>query len=224
VTESAVISSGFPEQYSRINDPVWKQVSASARPYFIPAGTVINAGDGNSPGFMVLSAGAVRVMATSEEGREILLYRIRPGDVCVLALAELIDQRPGGIKAIIEQDVSAISMSHEQFQYAFSGSNDFRNIMLLTIARRLNEMTTLIKDLAFERLDRRIARTLLEKVEETGSTVLQLTHQDLAHHLGSTREVISRILKEHEKVCGCIRMGRGIIEIVDLDAIRAVAE
>lgn len=200
---------------SGLDDPVWREVVGEAMAITAPRDTTVLCKDDPCQSFLLLSQGSLRVQEHSGDGREIVLYRVRPGELCVLALTSLVDEVPYGAEAVTESGITGLALSHEQFHRALAGSPGFRRFVLSTLARRLREVMVLVEEITFRRLDSRLACTLYEMFNRQGGGMLQITHQELAKELGTTREVASRLLKEFEQKRGAIRLHRGAIELVN---------
>lgn len=178
----------------------------------LPKGyTVFSPGDACSS-FLVVLLGSVKVVQYSASGREIVLYRIGPGESCLLTTSCLIANTDYTVSAITESDAEAIALPARAFHAAMDASAAMRQFVFRNYSRRMADFITLIRELAFDTLDRRLSQRLLEQAD--ARDVLHTTHQALAAELGSTREVVSRRLKEFEQA-GWIRLRRGKIELND---------
>ncbi len=179
----------------------------------IPAGNIMFRENDPCSNFIWLTEGCVRVYKYSADGREMTLYRVEPGDLCVLSLNSLLGNRQFPAEAIAESDVSGLMLSGSQFLDGIGNSDTFRTYVMRILTDRLHEMMTLVSEIAFHRLDLRLSCLLGQRFERNGGESLQITHAELARELGTTREVISRILKEFEHQ-HCIRLSRGRINLV----------
>ena len=203
----------FPD-LADIHDPVWLGIVARAQPVTIAAGTTVCHKGTTCEEFLLLHKGSLRVQQVSEYGREITLYRIMPGEISILALSCLSSGGINPAEAVAETDIQAFSLALPHFWEALAGSECFRNYVLSTLVRRLNEVITLAEDIAFQRLDIRLADTLCKLFTISDAAPIKVTHEDLAKDLGTTREVVSRLLKDFEKTKGCVKLRRGSIELV----------
>lgn len=214
--------SAFPS-LSKLEDPVWTEVVSEAGLVQAPEGMAMLCKGDPCNNLMLISDGSLRVHEVSEGGREIVLYRVNPGDLCVLSLTSLVDEVPYAAEAVTESPINGLVISQEQFQRALAGSEGFRNFVLSTLARRLSHVMSLVEEIAFRRLDSRLACTLYQLFERSDGDTLKITHQDLARELGTSREVMSRLLKEFEQSRACIRLRRGAIELVSRDGLAEYA-
>jgi len=182
---------------------------------------LVRAGD-PCQSFILLSQGILRVYEADDTGREIVLFRVQPGDMCVLTLSHLMTATPYSAGAKAEGDVQVIMIPMEQFQRALAESDGFRTFVISTLSRRIGEVMSLVEQVAFYRLDFRLASRLLHLFRDNESRPLRITHQALALELGTTREVVSRTLKDLEHR-GAIRLRRGAIELQSADALASHA-
>ncbi len=203
---------------SGIEDPSWRDAMRSGRCMDIPAGTVMVRKGQPCLDFVLVVSGTIRVYETGENGREILLYRLYGGEICVLTLTHLLQGVAYTACAVAENDVSVVSIPLSQFQRTLAESETFRTAVLFALARRLSDVMQLVEQVAFHSLDLRLACMLGQRFEAGGSLRLKITHQELARELGTTREVLSRLLKNFEHR-GCIRLFRGQIELVSPAAL-----
>ena len=165
--------------------------------------------------------GRTRVFKTSESGREILLYQVGRGETCVLTTSCLMAGRPFPAESTAETDVLLAALPAAVFHRLLTASIPFRQFVLNNYGDLLSSLITLVDEVAFASLDLRLARRLLAEADERG--IVTKTHQQLAHDLGSVREVISRYLGEWERV-GWVRASRGSIEVCDPQALATYGE
>ena len=185
----------------------------AARVQHFPVGTeIVHSGD-PCQSFILLARGVLRVYEAGEGGREIVLYRVRAGELCVLTLNNLLAATTYSAGAKAEEDVEVVMMPVTNFQDALARSEAFRTFVISTLSRRMGEVMALVEQVAFQRLDLRLACLLGQLFGQNHGAPLAMTHQALALELGSAREVVSRMLKEFER-SGCIRLRRGVIELL----------
>ncbi len=196
------------------------RLTEAACPARLPAGrAVFRAGDACTRYFLVLD-GAIRVRMTSPGGREIVLYRVERGQTCILTTTCLMAGQPYGAAAEAETDVAAMVLPRPAFDALLAGAPGFRTFVFAAFGDRVNGLLALIEEVAFGRVDRRLAQFLTEQADAEGA--LALTHQDIAMELGSAREVISRQLKEFERH-GWVALGRGRVILRAPDALGTLA-
>jgi CRP/FNR family transcriptional regulator len=171
---------------------------------------------------LVLS-GCARVYKLSESGREITLYRVGPGESCILTASCIVNQRPFPAVAVCEDEIEAVIIPTHLVTQWFGRYPSWRSYIFNLISDRLGDVIAIVEEVAFRRVDRRIAAFLLARGDAEDALVIKTTHQEIASELGTSREVVSRILKDLESQA-CISVGRGSIRITDRDALRLKAE
>lgn len=181
--------------------------------------TVFHQGDQCS-NYLLIIEGNVKVITRAENGREIVLYRLGPGDSCVLTTSCLFGNSRYPAEGITESDVLALAIPASRFHQAVQQSDAFRRFVFASFTGHLGSLITLVEEVAFGRVDTRLARHLLDYTEAGGS--LQATHQELATELGTAREVISRQLKDFEQR-QLVRLQRGSITVLDRDRLSELA-
>lgn len=206
---------------SRLESGLRTTLVARSRIVEVPAGTVIF-GPGKAPeNLLLLLDGVVRVQQVSDSGREVVLYRVHAHESCVLTTACLLAYEDYSAEGVAETDVSAVAVPKAVFEDMIARSGVFRRFVFAAYSRRITDLFQVIEEIAFRRVDIRLAQKLLDLKREFG--VLELTHQQLATELGTAREVVSRQLQEFQRR-GWVAASRGRIEIRDGAALRAFAD
>ena len=175
--------------------------------------------------YVMRLAGRSRVQKISDSGREILLYRVGPGETCVLTTTCLLGHSRYPAETIIEEAVRDVVVPAPVFHQLMLESAVFRHFVLSNYGNLISDLIVLIDEVAFRRLEARLARLLVDAAQksEKGSTGIASTHQQLAAELGSAREVVSRHLKEFERR-GWLKLGRGQIELLDVEALERLSQ
>ncbi|WP_431299040.1 Crp/Fnr family transcriptional regulator [Tabrizicola sp. BL-A-41-H6] len=205
---------------SRLEPRVQDVLTRKSTVIAVPEGTVIF-GPGKSPeNLLLLLQGRVRVQQVSEAGREIVLYRVEAGQSCVLTTACLLAHENYSAEGIAETNVRAVAIPRAVFDDLVSQSVTFRDFIFTAYSRRITDLFQIIEDIAFQRVDIRLAQRLIDLERGTGQ--IKATHQQMAAELGTAREVISRQLGEFQRR-GWIRQSRGTIELVDLAGLERLA-
>ena len=177
--------------------------------------------EGDSCGVLpLLLAGRARVHKVAESGRGITLYRIEAGDSCVLTASCIMSDIPFPALAITETEVEALLVPAAAVRAWMTESPTWRHYIFQLVAQRLADVIAVVEEVAFRRMDARVAALLLESGAADGAA--HSTHQEIAVELGSSREVISRILRDLENE-GMIRRNRGAIVLLDRDGLRRKA-
>lgn len=187
-------------------------LNAGARKLHLSGGTVIFRPGSECPGFVILHSGTIRVSLVSEGGRELVLYRVTPGQICLQTFACLTGGSTYSAEGVAETDVDGLLVPTSVFQELVATQPAFRSTVFKAIADRFSEFEHVVETLAFTGLEARVAAALA-RLAGTGSTVTA-THQEIATEIGSAREAVSRQLKALAQT-GVISVGRGHIEIVD---------
>ena len=181
--------------------------------------TVFHQGDACSNYILVLE-GSVRVMTRAENGREIVLYRLGAGDSCVLTTSCLFGNSHYPAEGITDNEVRALVIPASVFQRVLQSSPAFREFVFASFSEHLGSLITLVEEVAFGRLDMRLAKHLLEHAD--ADNTLHITHQQLATELGTAREVVSRQLKDFEQQ-GWLTLQRGSLTLLDPDAMEIMS-
>lgn len=211
--------------YRELSDPVRAQIEAAARLETFPARTQIFSEGDPCVVVPLLGEGTLRVFMRGESGREITLYSVEPGETCLLTLvcAWSGARYPAG--AVAESDARAVLVPVRDFCALCDGQPAVRAYVLQLMAERVLGLMALVDEVAFRRMDKRLAEYLVQHfpVRPRGAApVLETTHERIAAHLGSAREVISRLLKELERL-GAVELGRGQIRLCDEDLLRRLS-
>ena len=179
-------------------------------------------GPANVPdSLLFLFDGTLRVSQRSDAGREIVLYRVDAGESCVLTTACLLAEEAYNAEGIAETDVTAIMLPKALFDRLATEESAFRNFVFAAYSRRLIDLLRVVDDVAFGRIDVRLAQRLLELAGSNSE--ISATHQKLASELGTAREVVSRALQDFQKR-GIISQSRGRISILERNALKQLAE
>ena len=171
-----------------------ERLLAEAQLLQLPAGTVLFDASQPCRGFPLLLEGSVRVAKSTPTGREILLYRVDPGQGCILSGGCLLGHSDYTARGIAERDVTLLSVPPALFQELLLQFEPFRRFVFGMYGERLAEMMELVEEVAFRRLDERLAQLLVHR-----GPVIEATHQRLADELGSVREIVSRLLRSFEE-------------------------
>jgi len=166
--------------------------------------------------FLMCLSGQTRVYRSSETGREILLYKVSPGQTCVLTTSCLMGDSTFPAESIAEQDTLLAAIPENKFNALMDQSMRFREFVHNNYGELLSDLITLVNEVAFSRVDIRLARYLLKTADE--DNIVHSTHQQLALDMGSVREVISRYLNEWEHK-GWINNKRGKIQLINRDEL-----
>src|SRR3990170_8612261 len=176
----------------------------------IPAGRDVFAEGDQVDAIALVISGVVRVYTIGETGREITLYRFGQGESCILTANAILSQQTFPAIATVERDAEAVMVPAETFRDWVKRYDRWRGFVFDLLSQRLSSMMEIVGEVAFRRLDRRVAELLVER-SRTGEPI-HITHQEIAAELGSSREVVSRLLEDFAER-GWIRTGRGTLEV-----------
>lgn len=194
------------------------ELRATAAPAQAPVGAVLFEQDGPCTAFLFLLEGEAEVSRPGVNGREILLYRLQPGDTCVLTLNCLLGQGSYPARAVVRRPIAGLRVPYPLFQRLLDEAPAFRSAMFALFSRRLSRLMSLIEGVAFAPVEQRLAQILIERGPELGAT-----HQQLADSVGTAREVVTRQLRAWADA-GLIDTGRGSLRLLRPDLMRAIAE
>jgi len=210
------------EQWFPQDDMLLQQLRRQVQRVLLPAGqTVFYRGD-TCRNYLVVIHGSVRVQALSAGGREVVLYRVTDGQSCVITTSCLISEESYPAEGITDEETEALVIPQAVFNEALGYSDTFRRFVFANQGRRLGDLIQRVEDVAFGRVDARLAKHLVDRCGNHPGAV-SATHQQLASELGTAREVISRQLKVFEKE-GLIAVHRGSVEVIRPDALIRVWE
>jgi CRP/FNR family transcriptional regulator len=220
-----------PEQRERIDRalPILQQAPRELAEEFwrraflvrIPAGRDVFLQGDRIEAIPLLLSGTVRVYQIGESGREVTLYRFRKGESCVLTANSILSQQSFPAIASVEQEAEAVMIPAETFREWVGRHAIWRDFFIGLVSQRLASVMAIVDEVAFRRLDTRVAGLLLQKAQ--AANPVRTTHQTIAAELGSSREVISRVLEDLGSR-GLIRASRGAVEVLDLGGLRRFAE
>ncbi|MGD1878782.1 MAG: Crp/Fnr family transcriptional regulator [Kiloniellaceae bacterium] len=209
----------FPE-LARLTPDERKLVAERAQVVKLPAQTTVFAPGLPAENFLLLLDGVVRVQQVSTGGREIVLYRVAGGESCIMTTACLLSGDTYNAEGITETPVEAVAVPKAAFEALMARSAEFRRFVFSHYSNRITDLLHVVEEVAFERIDKRLAQKLLELAN--GEDLVSGTHQELAVELGSAREVVSRHLKEFQRR-GWLELTRGQVRLTDRDSLARLA-
>lgn len=183
----------------------------------VPAGTPMFREADSCNAFPIILSGRVRIARTMENGRELVLYEVEPGDSCVLSTSCLLGNARYNAHAQCTTDVELALLPRAVFDRLVAEHRPFREEVFHVFGERLVRLVELAESIGFQRLDQRLAAALLGKGQR-----LVTSHEQLAHTLAVSRESVSRMLKQFEDH-GWVKLGRGAIDILDARELRNIA-
>jgi CRP/FNR family transcriptional regulator len=161
--------------------------------------------------FPIVLSGLIKVSRTDEEGKELLLYYLRPGEVCTVSLICCMDHTRSRVKAIAEEETTAIVVPVELLDSWMTMFQTWKEYVMRSMQLRFDELLDVLDSIAFLKMDERLEKFFTDRYRSSGSKIFKGSHQDVALAMNSSREVISRLLKQMEKK-GLISLSRGRID------------
>jgi CRP/FNR family transcriptional regulator len=200
----------------KLPSPLLQRIRDTLQTVSLPSGTTVF--DERQPcrGFPFVLGGAIRVAKVSASGRELPLYRVQAGENCIITSSCLLGHADYNARGVSEGETTLALLPRALFDEML-GVPVFRDYVFSLFSERMAELMQLVEEVAFRKLDQRLAALLLGK-----GRVVHATHQQLADELGSVREMVSRLLKGFAEQ-GLVRLGREQVEVLDAAGLRKVA-
>jgi len=197
-----------------------EQLGSLLRPAVLelPAGSQVFAEHQPCQGFPLLLAGSIKVVKQSASGRELMLYRVAPGGSCIITSSCLLGRSDYNARGIAETPLRLLLVPAPAFAQLMLDHMPFRDFVFHLFTERIAELMQLVEEVAFARLDQRLARLIVAK----DAAVLNVTHQQLADELGSVREIVSRLLKGFAEQ-GLVALGREQLTVTDRAGLQKLA-
>jgi CRP/FNR family transcriptional regulator len=158
--------------------------------------------------------GSIKVQRENEDGQELFLYYLHPGETCTMTFTCCMMNKRSVIKTIAEEDTEFIGIPMRYMDPWMSKYQSWKNFVMLSYDNKMAELVETIDEIAFKKMDERLLNYLEKKVQATNSNLIQATHQEIAYDLNASREAISRLLKQLEKE-GMVKLGRNKIEVLE---------
>lgn len=211
--------------------PVWDQLTEEQRETLLGAasrqsvkkGTILHNGSADCTGLLLVCSGQLRAYILSEEGREITLYRLFEMDICLFSASCMMHSIQFDITIEAERDTDFWLIPTEVYKRMMETSAPLANYTNEIMASRFSEVMWLMEQIMWKSFDQRLAAFLLEEAGLEGSNQLKLTHEIIGNHLGSAREVVTRMLRYFQNE-GMVKLSRGTVEILDPEKLRQLAQ
>ena len=209
--------------WDRLSDRQRAALSDSAVWRTVPKGMVIHNGDADCTGLVLVCSGQLRAYILSEEGREVTIYRLFAMDLCLFSASCLMNSIQFDITIETEKDTSLWMIPPDVYKEVMEESAAAANFTNEVMASRFSEVMWLMEQVLWKSFDKRLAGFLAEEcvLEETQN--LKITHEKIAAHLGTAREVVTRMLKYFQTE-GLVQLSRGTVEILNLEGLRKLEE
>ena len=215
------LSGGFPI-WDKLTAQQRETLTAAAAVRFAKRGTLLHGGSGDCLGLLVVREGQLRAYILSEEGREITLYRLFQRDICLFSATCAMGSMQLDVAVEAEKDTDFWLIPPEVYRGVMAESAPLANYTNTLMAERFSQVMWLMEQVMWHSFDRRLAAFLVEESVLEGTDRLSLTHERIAAHLGTAREVVTRMLRYFQSE-GMVRLSRGVVELTDLAALRRLA-
>ena len=191
------------------------EISETGKLTFVKAGDVIIDSGQYIKSIPLIVSGTIKVLRMDDDGGEILLYYVKGNETCAMSLTCCMAHQKSRIKAVAEEDTEMIVLPVGKMEEWMVKYNSWKNFVMQTYSARFDELLQTIDSVAFHKVDERLEKYLRDKSTVSGERILSVSHQQIAEELNSSREVISRLLKQLENN-GSIKLGRNKIELISL--------
>ena len=202
--------------------PIWEQLRPHQQQRLLDAlvsrsakkGTILHGGNMDCTGLLLIKSGQLRAYILSDEGREITIYRLFDRDLCLFSASCIMRSIQFDITIQAEKDTELWSIPSEVYRNLMAESAPVANYTNELMASRFSEVMWLMEQVMWKSLDKRVAAFLLQEASIEGTSRLNITHEIIANHLGSHREVITRMLRYFQSA-GMVKLSRGVVTILD---------
>ena len=211
--------------------PIWKQLTKEDQRALeeaavfrsVPKGTIVHNGSADCIGVLVIKSGQLRSYIVSDEGKEVTLYRLLERDICLFSAACMMSSIRFEVTIETEKDSEIWLIQQEAYHEVMQRSAPLANYTCQLLASRFSEVMWLMDQILFKRFDARLATFLIEESAIEGSDTLEITHERIANHMGTAREVVTRMLKYfHEE--GMVSLTRGGVTLHDRAKLTEMAQ
>ena len=189
----------------------------------VPAGTVVHNGAVECTGFLLVRSGQLRAYTLSSEGREVTVYRLFDHDCCLFSAACIMSSLQFEVIIETEKDSEIFIIPPSVYQKLMNESLPVSKYTNDLMASRFSEVMWLMEQIMWKSFDKRLAGFLLEEASIEGTTLLKVTHEKIANHMGTAREVVTRMLRYFQGE-GLVKLARGTIEIIDEAGLNALQD
>ena len=209
--------------WNKLSIPQQNKLSGALMTKTIAKGTMIHNGSMDCTGLLLVRSGQLRAYILSDEGREITIYRLFDRDMCLFSASCMMRSIQFDVTIEAEKDTELWVIPSEVYQNMMSESAPVANYTNELMAARFSDVMWLIEQIMWKSMDKRVAAFLLEEASIEGTDKLKITHEYIANHLGSHREVITRMLRYFQND-GMVKLSRGVVEITDTAKLEELSE
>lgn len=210
--------------------PVWDSLTASQQNRLtaqmisrrVKNGTVLHNGSMDCSGLLLLQAGQLRAYILSDEGREVTVYRLFEGDICLFSASCIMRSIQFEITIEAEKETEFLVIPPEVYKEVMEESAPLSNLTTEVMASRFSEVMWLLENILWKSFDKRLAEFLLEEAVIEGTNQLKITHEAIGNHMGNPREVVTRMLRYFQNE-GLVKLTRGTVSLLDIEKLRMIA-
>ncbi|MBE6909574.1 MAG: Crp/Fnr family transcriptional regulator [Ruminococcaceae bacterium] len=215
--------SEFFSSWSELTDAQRSALQSAARLRRAAAGELIHGGSAECTGLLLVCSGRLRAYVASEDGREITLYRLLERDVCLFSASCAFRSLQFDIAIRAEEDSSFWVLPADAFQSVMAASAPLANEVNRIMMSRFSDVMWLLDQILWKSMDRRLAAFLLDEAALEGVDRLRITHETIASHMGTAREVVTRMLRYFQSE-GMVALSRGAVELTGRKRLEALAQ
>lgn len=206
--------------------PIWNKLTAAQQQLLsrnastraVAKGTILHNGSADCTGLFLVRSGQLRAYINSDEGREITVYRLFDRDICLFSASCMLNSLQFEITIVAEKETDLWVIPPDIYKSVMLESAPLSNYTNEIMAARFSEVMWLIEQIMWKSMDKRVSEFLLAEAAIEGTNNLKITHETIANHLGTHREVVTRMLKYLQNE-GAVRLTRGAVEIIDPKAL-----
>ena len=208
--------------YEKLTPEEQALLTKHARLHTFEKDTMLHNGSNDCLGLVLIKSGQLRAFITSEEGREITIYRLFDRDMCLFSASCMMNSIQFDISVTAEKDTEAWIIPADLYKKLMEQSAALANYTNQLMATKFTDVMWLIEQIMWKSMDSRLAAFLVEERSLADSMVLHMTHEKIANHMGTAREVVTRMLKYFQSE-GIVALTRGTIEVLDVDRLDDIA-
>lgn len=209
--------------------PIWNDLTPGQRDMIsgslldrtVKRGTVLHSGGAECTGLLLVRSGQLRAFILSEEGREVTIYRLFDRDLCLFSASCIMRSIQFDVTITAEKDTELWVIPADVYKQIMEQSAPAANFTSEIMASRFSEVMWLIEQIMWKSMDRRVAAFLLEEAAIENADLLHITHESIANHLGTHREVVTRMLRYFQAE-GMVKLSRGTVELTDPEKLEAL--
>lgn len=209
--------------FSKLDKAQQERLTNSVETMTVKAGTVVHNGSLDCLGLLLIQKGQLRVYTLSSEGREVTLYRLFEHDICLFSASCIMPDIQFDVIVETEKDSELLVIPSCLFKELMEQSAPVANYANQLISSRFSDVMWLMEQIMWKSFDKRLARFLLEESQLENAKVLKVTHEKIAGHMGTAREVVTRMLRYFQSE-GMVKLARGLVELADIKKLQQLSD